>query len=72
MEVRYRISSDHEGQELRRFMKGKREFSSALWKRVKWNGKEISIPGVMGRLTRLSAALFPLPVLLFFKKLFRA
>lgn len=35
-------------------------------------GKEISIPGVMGRLTRLSAALFPLPVLLFFKKLFRA
>lgn len=39
MEVRYRISSDHEGQELRRFMKGKREFSSALWKRVKWNGK---------------------------------
>lgn len=35
-------------------------------------GKEISIPGVMGRLTRLGAALFPLPVLLFFKKLFRA
>ena len=35
-------------------------------------GKEVSIPGVMGRLTRLGAALFPLPVLLFFKKLFRA
>lgn len=44
-------------------------------KRGLWDNsrvKEISIPGVMGRLTRLSAALFPLPVLLFFKKLFRA
>lgn len=39
MEVRYQVASDHEGQELRRFIKGKREFSSALWKRVKWNGK---------------------------------
>lgn len=39
MEVRYAVTPAHEGQELRRFIKGKREFSSALWKRVKWNGK---------------------------------
>lgn len=45
MEVRYQVASDHEGQELRRFIKGKREFSSALWKRVKWNGK-VLINGV--------------------------
>lgn len=30
MEVRYQVASDHEGQELRRFIKGKRELSSAL------------------------------------------
>ena len=45
MEVRYQVASDHEGQELRRFIKGKRKFSSALWKRVKWNGK-VLINGV--------------------------
>ena len=45
MEVRYQVASDHEGQELRRIIKGKREFSSALWKRVKWNGK-VLINGV--------------------------
>lgn len=30
-------------------------------------GREISLPGIMSRLTRLGAALFPLPVLLFLK-----
>ncbi|WP_299142003.1 SDR family oxidoreductase [uncultured Dialister sp.] len=35
-------------------------------------GKEMSIPGIMAKLTCLGAALLPLPVLLFFKKLFRA
>lgn len=35
-------------------------------------GKKISIPGLMGKLTRLGAACFPLSFLLFFKKLFHA
>lgn len=39
MEVTYLITESHDGQELRHFIKGRREISSALWKRVKWNGK---------------------------------
>lgn len=35
-------------------------------------GREISLPGIMSRLTWLGAALLPLPVLLFFKRLFGA
>lgn len=35
-------------------------------------GREVSLPGIMSRLTWLGAALLPLPVLLFFKRLFGA
>lgn len=35
-------------------------------------GKEMSVPGLMGKLTRLGAAFCPLSFLLFAKKLFRA
>lgn len=39
MNLTYIVTKEHEGQELRRFVKGRREFSSALWKKIKWNGK---------------------------------
>ena len=35
-------------------------------------GREMSLPGIMSRLARLGAAVFPLPMLLFFKNLFGA
>ena len=35
-------------------------------------GREVSLPGIMSRLTWLGAALLPLSVLLFFKRLFGA
>lgn len=39
MDLTYIVTKEHEGQELRRFVKGRKELSSALWKRIKWNGK---------------------------------
>ncbi len=45
MEARFVVTALHEGQPLRNFIRGHKHFSSALWKRIKWNGR-VSVNGV--------------------------
>ena len=39
MDLRYKVTKEHEGQLLKGFIRGRREVSTSLWKRIKWNGK---------------------------------
>lgn len=45
MELQYVVTEKHDGQQLKGVVKGRREFSSSLWKRIKWTG-EILVNGV--------------------------
>ncbi|WP_299000606.1 RluA family pseudouridine synthase [uncultured Dialister sp.] len=45
MELQYVVTEKHDGQQLKGFVKGRRELSSSLWKRIKWTG-EILVNGV--------------------------
>lgn len=45
MELQYIVTEKHDGQQLKGFVKGRRELSSSLWKRIKWTG-EILVNGV--------------------------
>lgn len=41
MELRYTVTAPHEGQQLKGFVKGRRELSSSLWKKIKWTGETL-------------------------------
>lgn len=41
MELRYTVTASHEGQQLKGFVKGRRELSSSLWKKIKWTGETL-------------------------------
>lgn len=41
MELQYVVTEKHDGQQLKGFVKGRRELSSSLWKRIKWTGETL-------------------------------